>query len=69
VGDWRLHRLGRLPGLNGRTGHRLPRHRQLPPLASLLLFASALLVMAFGPKRFTQPRIASSLGVIEVRAA
>jgi hypothetical protein len=36
-------------------------------LASLLLFASAFLVMAFGTKRFTQLRIASSLGVIEVR--
>lgn len=36
-------------------------------LASLLLFASALLVMAFGTKRFTQVRIASNQAAIEVR--
>jgi len=36
-------------------------------VASLLLFASAVLVMLFGTKRFTQVRIASNLATIEVR--
>src|SRR5579864_5431789 len=36
-------------------------------LASLLLFASALLVMAFGTRRFTQVRIASTTAAIECR--
>ena len=36
-------------------------------VASLLLFASAILVMLFGTKRFTQVRIASNLATIEVR--
>jgi hypothetical protein len=36
-------------------------------VASLLLFVSAILVMAFGTKRFTQVRVAANTATIEVR--